>query len=108
MVEKRRGNGLGRSIGAFALGATIGSVIALLYAPAPGRATRKRIARRFREMGQQAGRQLGRTKKLLTRQAAYLREATAERVGQAREWVAERVVNGHPKRTVRHHAARHA
>ena len=84
MKEQRRGSGIGRTIGAFALGATAGSVLALLYAPASGQVTRKRIAMRLRTFKQTAGRRLG-----------DLREAATERVSDARRWVLGHISNGH-------------
>lgn len=104
---RRGGRGVARTVGAFALGATLGSIIALLCAPASGKVTRRRIALKVRAMRQQTIRQLGRTKKLLARKAEDLREATTERFLHAREWVAGQVANG--KQPIRHRTTvRHA
>ena len=100
--QPRQGSGFGQTIGAFALGATAATIVTLLYAPASGKVTRRRIALKVREYQRTAGRKLGQTTKLLARQAELLREAAAERFNGAREWVADRVTNGHPKRSVRH------
>ena len=109
MKELRRGNGVARTVGMFALGAATGSIIALLFAPASGRVTRRRIALKVRAMKQQTIRQLGRTKKLLARKAEDLREATTERILHARDWVAGHVANGNGKHPIRHQTAvRHA
>ncbi len=103
-----RGNGAFQTITAFAAGAAIGSVVALLYAPASGTVTRRRIGLKVKEIQRTAGRRLGQTTKLLARKAALLREAAAERFDGARHWVVEQVSNGHAKRPLRHREARHA
>ena len=36
MKEYRRGNGIAKTVGVFALGATAGSIVALLFEPASG------------------------------------------------------------------------
>ena len=101
MKEPRRGNGIARAVGAFTLGAAAGSILALLYAPASGKVTRRRIGMRVRALRQQTVRQLGRTRK-------FLAEATTEKIQHAREWVAERLPNGNGKHSVRQRAVRHA
>lgn len=88
MAMNPRRDGFGRTLGVFALGATMGSIIALLYAPASGDVTRRRIRTKFQRVQTQ-----------LAKQARQLREAAVERVGQTREWVMERlpIANGrHP------------
>ena len=107
MREPQRTSGIGRTIGAFALGATIGGVTALLFAPASGRVTRRRIALKVRALRQQAGRQLGRTKKLLARKAEDLREVTTEKLHDARKWVTGHLANGNGKHPARRHAVHH-
>ena len=89
---------LGPTAGAFALGAAAGSAAALLLAPASGRTTRKNLASKFRSMGRSATRQLNHSKKLLAKKAVLLKDATAERLGDTREWIMERMPNG------KHHA----
>ena len=89
-----------RGLGAFAVGATAGSAIALLLAPASGRVTRKRIAWQFRSLGRSTRRQIQQTKKILAKRAAGLKEAAVERLGEGREWLMERVSNGNG----RHHS----
>ena len=102
-IPRRRG-GTVRSLAAFAVGATIGSIVSLLCAPASGQATRKRLGLRLRNMQKETGRRLGRTGRELQRQARQVRIA-------AREWLDERMrrTNGHRRpvrRAVRHaHAA---
>ena len=91
---------LGQVAGAFALGATAGSAAALLLAPASGRATRKKLVSKFRSMGRTAARGLRQSKKLLAKKAVGWKDATVERLGETREWLAERIPNGNG----RHHA----
>lgn len=92
----RKGS-LGKTVGAFTLGATAGSVLALLYAPASGRVIRKRIGMKFRALGSSTTRQIKQTKKLLLKKAGNLREAAAEKLISTRKWIAQNVSNGNPK-----------
>ena len=84
--EKRQG-GFWRALGAFALGATAGTIVALLYAPASGRTTRKRIRLQV---------------KALQRRAVTLRDAAGKQILHAREWVTAHTGNGHKRRAVVH------
>ena len=87
MKEQRRQSGIVRTIGAFALGAAAGGVAALLFAPASGRVTRRRIAMKLRTLKQTTVRQIG-----------HLREAATDRVSGARRWVLDHMhSNGHRK-----------
>ena len=70
----RKGLGLRTAI-VFALGAAAGSIIALLYAPASGTVTRKRLAMKIRRFRSVAGRRIVETRRALAQQAG--------RVGQA-------------------------
>ena len=89
MKESRRElQKLAQGVGIFALGAAIGSVTALLCAPASGQATRRRIAQKFRTLKRQTTRQFG------------------QRIRQAQAWVVEHVHNGNGKRT--HQTLHHA
>ena len=108
MKENRRARGIWGAIGAFALGATAGSITALLCAPASGQATRRRIGQRVRALQNKATRRLGRASRVLARRAEHLREATAERLSDAREWVVKQVANGHSTRRPTRRAVRHA
>lgn len=91
---------LQKTAGAFALGAAAGGAAALLLAPASGKATRKKLASKFRTMGRSAARGIQHSKKLLAKKAGYLKEAAVDRIGDTREWIMERVSNGNGK----HHA----
>ena len=106
--EIRRGQGVGRAVGIFALGAATGGIIALLFAPASGCVTRRRIALKVRAMRRQTIQQLSRTKRLLARKAEDLRETTTEKLHDARAWVAHRLVDGNGHREVRRRVAHHA
>ena len=99
-----------RAMGAFALGATAGSTLALLFAPASGRLTRKRLVSQFRSAGRSVSKQLKYTKRALAQKAGNLKEVAAEKIGDTREWLLERVSNGathrnhQPARRVAHHS----
>jgi gas vesicle protein len=105
MKENRRRGGW-RTFLAFALGATVGSIVALLYAPASGQITRRRIALKVRTLQRAAVRRLGRTQRALAARALQVRDA-------ATEWIAERFPqrNGNGRPVIRrrrvHHAAVH-
>ena len=102
MKEIRRRGGAFRTAGVFALGAALGSIIALLYAPASGEVTRKRLAMKARTMRKAVVRRLGQTGRALTTRATVVRDA-------AGEWLAEHMGqrNGHRngravRRQIRH------
>jgi gas vesicle protein len=102
MKDHRRRGGALRTAAAFTLGAAAGSIMALLYAPASGQVTRRRLAGKGQGLRREAARRLGRTKKVIATQAVQVREA-------ASEWIAEHVphANGngrHTRRPVRHAA----
>ena len=94
-----------RTVGAFALGATAGSIIALLCAPASGQVTRRRLAMRLRNIQKEAARRLGRTRRALVTKAEQVRET-------ATDWIEDHLPhrNGNGRhvirRKVRHAAAR--
>lgn len=87
MKDQRRRGGLGRTIAAFGIGAAAGSVVALLFAPASGQVTRKRLTMRVRNTQRALGRTLGQARKQLAHRAEYVREA-------ATDWIAEHVPHG--------------
>ena len=101
MKEIRRRGGAFRTAAAFTLGAAAGSVLALLYAPASGQVMRKRLARKVEGLRREAGRRLGRTRKVIATQAEQVREA-------ATEWIVEHVPHGNGRHPIRHRALRHA
>ena len=102
MKENRRRGGLGTFL-AFALGTAVGSIVALLCAPASGQVTRKRIALRVRHLQREAARRLGRTQRVLATRALQAREA-------ATEWIADRLPhrNGNERRAIHRRVIRHA
>jgi len=55
-------SGGGATLAAFLLGAIAGAAVALMYAPAPGDETRRRVAERAREGRDQANRAIERGK----------------------------------------------
>jgi len=93
MSTKPQGRQFGRTVGVFALGAAAGSILALLYAPASGKETRKQIKMRMRALKQQT---------------VQLRNEATERINGARQWVVEHLPNGHAKRPLRRQTMRHA
>jgi gas vesicle protein len=99
MEKNRRRGGAFRTAGAFAMGAAIGSVISLLYAPTSGEIARRRLAMKARGLKKAAKRRLGQTQRALVLRAGQVRET-------AREWINDQVtqVNGH---AVRHRNGRH-
>lgn len=100
MKEIRRRGGALRTAGIFALGAAVGSIIALLYAPASGEVTRRRLAMKARNFKRAVTRRLGQTGRVLTARAQRVRDA-------ATEWIAERVGQRNGRHTVRR-TLRHA
>jgi len=88
-------------VAAFAFGATAGSIIALLYAPASGAITRRRLAMRTRNLQRTALRRLGRTQRALVTRAEQVKDA-------ATEWIAEHVPHGNGRHIVRRREVRHA
>ncbi len=96
MKEQRRTT-KGKTVAAFALGAAIGSIVALLYAPASGKVTRQRLAMKAREARREAERKLAHARKALAHRAVEVRES-------AQEWIQDRMQNGHarPRRRPAH------
>ena len=97
----RKRGGVLRTAAAFSLGATAGSVIALLYAPASGKVTRRRLALKARMLQRRVSRRIGETQRVLANRAERVREA-------ATEWIAEHVPHGNGRHTIRHRVVRHA
>ena len=104
MKAQPRRTGRGRTMLAFTLGAAAGSMLALLYAPASGQVTRRRLMMKARGAQKAAARKFGEAKKVIACKAEQGRET-------ATDWIAEHVPhngNGHARRTVRRRALRHA
>ena len=102
MAERRVRGGMFRTATAFTLGAALGSVAALLYAPASGAVTRRRLALRVKNLQRTAARRIGQTGRILASKAGDVREA-------ARGWIVDHMPHGngrHPRRVIRHAAAR--
>lgn len=98
MKDQRRRGGVFRTAAAFGLGAAMGSIAALLYAPASGKVTRRRLAMRARNLQKDTLRRIGRTQRVLANKAESVREA-------ATEWITDHIPhqgNGNRHRTVRH------
>ena len=82
-MKHRRGlNGSLQSATAFTLGATLGSLFTLLYAPTSGSVTRRRISLKVRQLERTAARRIGVTRRNLSRRAAEVRHA-------AEGWIAK-------------------
>ena len=105
MKGNRSWKQLGQSTGAFALGATAGSVIALLFAPASGKVTRRRIGMKFRTLQHSTVRSLKQAKKLILKKAENLREVATKKIGNLRESL---VTNGNGKRSLQRRVVHHA
>lgn len=86
--EQQPRGGRGRTLAAFAIGATAGSILALLFAPASGRVTRKRLVQGARRLQRVGLRKLGQTSHLIARKVGYVKDA-------ATEWITERVNGKH-------------
>ena len=104
-VQQPRRGGAIRAIGVFTLGAATGGMVALLFAPASGKVTRRRIGLKLRAAQKSAVRQIGQAQRVLARKAATLRSAAAERLTDARQWMGHAVNgNGHSRRAHAHHS----
>ena len=101
MKENRRRGGFVRTATAFTLGATVGSIISLLYAPASGKLTRRRLSMKARNLQRTMTRRLGQTQRVLATKAEHVREA-------ATEWITDHVPHGNGKHPIRRRVLRHA
>ena len=77
MKHHRGLNGSLQNATAFTLGATLGSLFTLLYAPTSGSVTRRRIALKVRQLERTAARRIGVTQRHLAKRAAKVRETAA-------------------------------
>ena len=82
----------GKAAGTFAAGAATGGALALLFAPASGKAMRQRI-----------GSKLNKTRKMLVKQANTLQHQALGQIEHTRDWLMTRAVhrNGNGKRFAR-------
>ena len=101
MRENRQRGGRLRSFLAFTIGATVGSVAALLYAPASGKVTRKRLAMKAHALQRATLRRIGQTQRELATKAERVREA-------AHGWITNHVPHGNGRHPIRHRAVRRA
>ena len=106
MKPYRNGNVL-KTAGVFALGAGIGSIVALLFAPASGKVTRRKIGYKLQAMRRSTVKQLKQTRRVLIAKADDAREAASQQLNHARAWITTRMTNGHGKSN-RRRALRHA
>ena len=97
-----------QAAGVFALGATIGSIFALLFAPASGRATRKKIGMRVKSLEHETVRKYKQTRRLLAQKAEDIREEALAKLGQTKGWLTERMTATNGKRPARRVATHHA
>lgn len=85
-TDGERGSGM---IAGVILGAVIGAGIALLFSPRTGEETRRELARRARELGEDTRDRVGeasrRTRRELRRRRRELRERMEEGIDSARE-----------------------
>lgn len=99
MKLQRRKGGAIRTAATVGIAAGVGYLFGILFAPAAGKVTRRRIALKTQALRKTAARKLGQTKKVLATRAVEVREA-------ATEWIAERMphnTNGNGHRRVAHH-----
>jgi gas vesicle protein len=90
----------------FTVGAALGVVAGMIFAPESGRQLRKRLSLQAKVLGRTSLKQINQAKILLSKQAGKLRTAAITAYEQAKK----HVTNGHrsfPRRAVRH-AVRHA
>lgn len=88
--------GWAKAVGTFALGAAAGSTAALLFAPASGKATRKRLTMQLKSVKRVTGQKILRAKKLLARKAEHLRGTATEKFEESRDWLAQRMNHRQP------------
>jgi gas vesicle protein len=81
MTQQGSSAGASSLLVAFALGAVAGAAVALLYAPAPGEETRRKLAERAREGRQRAETVVREGREFINRQ----REQVASAVDRGRE-----------------------
>lgn len=100
--------GWGKAVGGFALGAAAGSTAALLFAPASGKATRKRMVLQLKSIERKAEQRILRAKKLLTRKAGLLRDNAVGKLEDTREWLEDRLGNHNHRQPAPRRLAHHS
>lgn len=98
MIKQQRRGGAIRTMATVGLAAGAGYLLGILFAPASGQVTRRRIALKAQALRRTAAKKFGQTQKVLACKATEVREA-------ATEWIAEHMPqNGNGHRRVAHHA----
>ena len=98
MKEQRRRGGAIRTVATIGFAGGIGYLLGVLFAPASGQVTRRRIALRAQALRKSAVRRIGQTQKVLACKAGEVREA-------ATTWLAGHMPhNGNGRRHAVHHA----
>lgn len=95
-----------RTASAFAVGAAAGSLLALLYAPASGQTTRRRLGLQVRRWQRGTLRGLGQAQRVLVNGADRVREAATGWISGRVPQYQERSING--RQTSRRRIVRHA
>ena len=90
-----RRRGYAKATASFLLGAVVGSIAAILTAPASGPVTRRRLLLRVRTAERKIARRFGRAKTELMHRVENTRDA-------ANEWIAGHMANSHARRTNGH------
>ena len=98
--QQRRRGGAIRTVATVGFAAGAGYLLGILFAPASGQVTRRRIAMKAQAFRKTAVKKLGQTQKVLACKATEARAA-------ATEWITEHMPhngNGNGHRRVAHHA----
>lgn len=100
LKQQRRKGGAIRTVATVGIAAGAGYLCWILFAPASGKVTRRRIALKAQAFRKTAARRIGQTQKVLAVRATEVRE-------KATEWLSEHMPhnsNGNGHRRVAHHA----
>ena len=98
MKEARRRGAALRTAGTFAIGAAVGSVVALLLAPVSGKVARKRIGMKLQNLQRRASRQFRSLERTASRKLG-------KQITSARSWMSNHLPNGHARRSTRRRVA---
>lgn len=101
MKERRRRGGTLQTLATACLAGAGGYVLGILFAPASGKITRKRLVMRAHNLQRSLNRRIGRTTRVLATKAEFVKDA-------ATEWIAEHVPHGNGRHLVRRRPARAA